>query len=116
MRCSACGFENASGIKFCGECGAPLKLKCSSYGFENAPGIRFCGECGAPLSEQAAPQPAAPPELAPAAPGPADAAERRQLTVMFCDLVGSTDLSQHLDAEDLRSVVRAYQEAASGAI
>jgi class 3 adenylate cyclase len=35
---------------------------------------------------------------------------------MFCDLVGSTDLSQHLDAEDLRSVVRAYQEAASGAI
>ncbi len=43
-------------------------------------------------------------------------AERRQLTVMFCDLVGSTDLSQRLDAEDLRSVVRAYQEAASGAI
>ncbi len=32
---------------------------------------------------------------------------------MFCDLVGSTDLSQHLDAEDLRSVVRAYQETAS---
>jgi class 3 adenylate cyclase/predicted ATPase len=43
-------------------------------------------------------------------------AERRQLTVMFCDLVGSTDLSQRLDAEDLRSVVRAYQEAASQAI
>jgi len=43
-------------------------------------------------------------------------AERRQLTVMFCDLVGSTDLSQRLDAEDLRSVVRAYQEAASGVI
>ncbi len=43
-------------------------------------------------------------------------AERRQLTVMFCDLVGSTDLSQRLDPEDLRSVVRAYQEAASGAI
>ncbi|HME71157.1 MAG TPA: adenylate/guanylate cyclase domain-containing protein [Myxococcota bacterium] len=43
-------------------------------------------------------------------------AERRQLTVMFCDLVGSTDLGQRLDAEDLRSVVRAYQEAASGAI
>ena len=29
MHCPACGFENASGIKFCGECGAPLKLKCS---------------------------------------------------------------------------------------
>ena len=47
---------------------------------------------------------------------PAADAERRQLTVMFCDLVGSTDLSQRLDAEDLRSVVRAYQEAASGVI
>ena len=116
MRCPSCSFENASGIKFCGECGAPLKLKCSSCGFDNAAGIKFCGECGAPLGEQAAPQPAAPPELAPAPPGPAEAAERRQLTVMFCDLVGSTDLSQHLDAEDLRSVVRAYQEAASGAI
>ncbi len=35
---------------------------------------------------------------------------------MFCDLVGSTDLSQRLDAEDLRRVVRAYQAAASQAI
>jgi class 3 adenylate cyclase len=43
-------------------------------------------------------------------------AERRQLTVMFCDLVGSTDLSRRLDAEDLRSVVRAYQESAAGVI
>ncbi len=40
-------------------------------------------------------------------------AERRQLTVMFCDLVGSTDLSGRLDPEDLREVVRAYQEAAA---
>jgi class 3 adenylate cyclase/tetratricopeptide (TPR) repeat protein len=49
------------------------------------------------------------------APQPADA-ERRHLTVMFCDLVGSTDLSQRLDAEDLRNVVRAYQESASSPI
>ena len=47
---------------------------------------------------------------------PSSDAERRQLTVMFCDLVGSTDLSQRLDAEDLRRVVRAYQAAASQAI
>src|SRR5262245_28060125 len=39
-------------------------------------------------------------------------AERRQVTVLFCDLVDSTRLSQHLDAEDYRAVVRAYQEAA----
>jgi len=40
-------------------------------------------------------------------------AERRQLTVMFCDLVGSTDLSGKLDPEDLREVVRAYQQSAA---
>ncbi len=43
-------------------------------------------------------------------------AERRQLTVMFCDLVGSTDLSGRLDPEDLREVVRAYQETAAEVI
>ncbi len=43
-------------------------------------------------------------------------AERRQLTVMFCDLVGSTDLSGKLDPEDLREVVRAYQETAAQVI
>ncbi len=43
-------------------------------------------------------------------------AERRQLTVMFCDLVGSTELSQMLDAEDLREINRAYQDACKAAI
>ncbi len=43
-------------------------------------------------------------------------AERRQLTVMFCDLVGSTDLSGKLDPEDLREVVRAYQGTAAEVI
>jgi class 3 adenylate cyclase/predicted ATPase len=54
-----------------------------------------------------------------AVPAPARSApdaERRQLTVMFCDLVGSTDLSGKLDPEDLRDVVRAYQETAAGVI
>ena len=43
-------------------------------------------------------------------------AERRQLTVMFCDLVGSTELSQSLDPEDLREINRAYQDACKSAI
>jgi class 3 adenylate cyclase/predicted ATPase len=43
-------------------------------------------------------------------------AERRQVTVLFCDLVDSTKLSQHLDAEDYRAVVRAYQQAAVTAL
>jgi len=43
-------------------------------------------------------------------------AERRQLTVMFCDLADSTKLSQQLDPEDLRQVVRDYQAAAAEVI
>jgi hypothetical protein len=55
---------------------------------------------------------AVPPEPVP----PAPEAERRQLTVLFCDLVGSTQLSGQLDPEDLRVVIRAYQEAAAAVI
>jgi len=46
----------------------------------------------------------------------ASAAERRQLTVMFCDLVGSTALSSQLDPEDLREVIAAYHRAVAESI
>jgi class 3 adenylate cyclase/predicted ATPase len=48
-------------------------------------------------------------------PAPANA-ERRQLTVMFCDLVGSTELSTRLDPEDLREVIAAYHRAVAGVV
>src|SRR5262249_52823308 len=47
---------------------------------------------------------------------PATPAERRQLTVMFCDLVGSTALSARLDPEDLRAVIGAYHRCAAAVI
>jgi hypothetical protein len=47
---------------------------------------------------------------------PDDAAERRQLTVMFCDLVGSTALSTRFDPEELRKEIRAYQNAVSAVV
>jgi class 3 adenylate cyclase/predicted ATPase len=53
----------------------------------------------------------APATAAPATPQPHDAAERRQLTVMFCDLVGSTALSARLDPEDMREIVGAYHRS-----
>ena len=46
-------------------------------------------------------------------PSSTDAAERRQLTVMFCDIVGSTALSARLDPEDVREVIAAYQRCVS---
>jgi class 3 adenylate cyclase len=93
MRCPACGFENPSGMKFCGECGASLKIKCSNCGFENAPGIKFCGECGAPLAD-AAPSPVAVPE------------ERRWATVLFADLAGFTAISEQMDPEDVKGLAQ----------
>src|SRR6516225_6213275 len=53
--------------------------------------------------------------LAPAA-APSGEAERRQLTVMFCDLVGSTALSARLDPEDLRAVIGAYHRCVAGVV
>src|SRR5499427_6708837 len=50
-----------------------------------------------------------------ATPHPAEA-ERRQLTVLFCDLVDSTMLASRLDPEDLREVVRAYQDTCAKVI
>ena len=50
------------------------------------------------------------------APAQSVEAERRQLTVMFCDLVGSTALSSQLDPEDMRDVIRSYQDACAGVV
>ena len=49
-------------------------------------------------------------------PAPKDTAERRQVTVMFSDLVGSTALSARMDPEDLREVISAYQTGKSRAV
>jgi class 3 adenylate cyclase len=65
-----------------------------------------------PRSSAAAEAPAPPPAMAAARPE----AERRQLTVMFVDLVGSTELSARLDPEDMSRVVRAYQECCAHVI
>ena len=49
MRCSGCGFDNPTEMKFCGNCAQPLAPVCPSCGFANPPGFKFCGECAAPL-------------------------------------------------------------------
>jgi class 3 adenylate cyclase/tetratricopeptide (TPR) repeat protein len=72
-------------------------LTCAACGFESPEGFRFCGKCGSSLA-------------------PASEAERRQLAVLFCDLIDSTRLSAALDPEDLRDVVRRYQQACGAVV
>lgn len=122
MECARCGCENPAGMKFCGECAAPLTGHCPQCGAENPPRFKFCGACATPLTLQTTvPRPEstgvnptdARRQIPDARPAPA---ERRQLTVMFCDLVGSTALSTHLDLEELRELVQAYQAACAQVI
>jgi class 3 adenylate cyclase len=109
MNCQICKFTNRDGARFCEKCGVELELICLECGAPNSTAGKFCGTCGASLGMNAAPSGTA--DLAHGA-----AAERRQLTIMFCDLVGYTALSAKLDPEDLRDLIRRYQTLVSAQI
>src|SRR5437763_2364694 len=66
---------------------------CSRCGRENPAGFRLCGMCGAPLQE-----------------APRVREERKVVTVLFCDLVGSTARAERLDPEDVRALLSRYHE------
>src|SRR5215510_14247527 len=129
MLCTSCGTANRDGAKFCDACGTALPLACPSCGMENRPGAKFCNECGASLTGQRlVPSPAqdmstltTPTEqptqvVSPSVASHTPEAERRQLTVMFCDLVDSTKLSSQIYPEEYRDVVRAYQRVCTEVI
>ena len=118
MRCLSCHHEIAAGLKFCGECGAALSLACPACGTPNLPGQKFCGECGAKLgADTATANPPSPNSYASTnlkkstATRSALEGERRQLTVLFCDMVGFTELASHVDPEVLQTIIRSYEDA-----
>src|SRR5262245_58086401 len=117
MHCANCGFENPEGMKFCGRCASPLSARCPQCGFANPPGFAFCGQCATALTVAVpGPESRVRGRTQERSPQPRSEAERRQLTVMFCDLVGSTALSSQLDPDELREVIRMYQEVCVTAI
>ena len=85
----------------------PSTPTCPSCGFANPPGFRFCGACGSGLAAERRDARAPPRQVA---------AERRQLTVLFCDLVGSTPLANSLELEELRDVIRSFQAACAAVV
>ncbi len=113
MRCQACGTDNTTDRRFCAGCGAPLAVNCAGCGFQNQPDARFCGGCGQPLGATAAPAPLAAPSPIPPTP---TTGERRQVTILFADIAGFTDLSSTLDAEELHALVSRFFTAADRAI
>ncbi len=123
MICSACNAQLKDGAKFCSECGAAQRKACHVCDATLAPSARFCQECGTPVAgstpatRTAHPLPGAltvtEPTTTKATSG---AGERRHMSVMFCDLVGSVDISRQLDPEDLGDLVRSYRAACATVI
>jgi len=109
MRCSKCGTDNAAGSRFCNQCASSLNKLCSKCASDNAPEARFCAQCAAPLE-------GASPIRAEAERSEGLTGERRHLTVLFCDLVGSTGIAAQLDPEQWRETVAGYHRAAAEAI
>jgi class 3 adenylate cyclase/predicted ATPase len=127
VRCSSCGSENPESARFCNQCAASLLSRCPACGVLNRASAKFCGECGTPL--EVAPLAAKSPagthfplrREQPIAPGASLEpqgidGERRHLSVLFCDLVGSTEIAAHLDPEDWREIVANYHKSAAEAV
>ena len=112
MKCPVCAAAVRPGLRFCDSCGARLEKTCAGCGATSPLGARFCGICGAPLADSEPHADAG--KTAPAR--SAEEGERRQLTVMFVDLVGSTGLSGSLDPEQWRDILRAYQGVCAAGI
>jgi class 3 adenylate cyclase/predicted ATPase len=107
MRCPACATDNPDGMKFCGNCAAPLGNRCPKCGFDNPRGFKFCGQCSAPLDAEAGPAARAGERSGPdAGAGAADGAEERKtVTALFADIKGSMELIEGLDPEEARAII-----------
>ena len=106
MRCPACGKDNSPDRRFCADCGASLPAGCPACGFPNQADARFCGGCGRALEDK--PEAAAEAPMPAAVPDVEVLGERRQVTILFADLVGFTALSATMDAEDLHSLMTRF--------
>ncbi|HXN37591.1 MAG TPA: AAA family ATPase, partial [Solirubrobacteraceae bacterium] len=99
-RCASCGREGGSGW-FCDGCGAPLERSCPSCAATVALDASFCASCGLRLEDTRS---------------AASEGERRQLAVLFCDVVDSTPLAQRMDVEDFGELMLAVQRLATNVI
>ena len=121
MKCPKCQFENPETAKFCVECGGILELTCPKCGFSNSPGFKFCAECGHNLTLPSEPVPRElsfdekidkiqrylPKGLTEKILSQKDRieGERKQVTVMFCDMEGFAALSERLGPEEAYSMM-----------
>src|SRR5260370_14858050 len=118
MRCAKCDFENPEGMKFCGQCTAPLALICPKCHFQNRPGFKFCGQCTAALGPATAnPEPSGPSlVLRESDDAAAIDGERKTVTALFADIKGSTEMMQDLDPHNARALMDPGLKLMMGAV
>ena len=121
MKCPKCQTGNPETKKFCRKCGTKLSLLCPQCGSEYLPGDEFCGECGGDLNipseaklkelsfdeKLAKIQRYLPKDLTQKILAQRDKieGERKQVTVMFCDMEGFTALTEKLGSEEIYSMM-----------
>ncbi|UCF85789.1 MAG: zinc ribbon domain-containing protein, partial [Desulfobacteraceae bacterium] len=121
MKCPKCQFGNREGAKFCNECGHKFELTCPECGTTNRPRSKFCDECGHNLTLPSEPAPKElsfdkkldkiqrylPKGLTEKILAQRDKieGERKQVSVMFCDMEGFTQLSERLGPEEAYSIM-----------
>src|SRR3989442_9775667 len=118
MICPQCYSENFPDSAFCDQCGTRLETACSNCGEPNRRGARFCKNCGRLIDQT----PTTAPSAVPGAPSPdtyvpkhlaekilasrhALEGERKQVTVLFADIRGSTKLVEGLDPEEAQKII-----------
>ena len=105
MTCARCQAEIPAGARFCAACGAAVGGACPQCGAAVLEGQRFCTGCGGDVAAAAV-----------RGTSPADDGERRQATVMFCDLSGYTALNASFDPEDVEALMARVKADASAVI
>ena len=120
MKCPNCQSGNPESAKFCNECGSKLEIACSACGKMNPLGSKFCNECGHSLVALIKPAPKElsfdeklakiqrylPKDLTQKILAQRDKieGERKQVTVMFCDMEGFTTLAEKIGSEEVYSL------------
>ena len=117
MRCPRCEHDNPDGARFCVHCGARLEMSCTACGTVLPPDARFCPGCGHAVN--AAPGPPTPASYTPRhiseqilAVRSAIEGERKQVSVLFCDIVRSSALAAELGPEEFHLVIDRFFRAA----
>jgi len=102
--CCACGAESASEGRYCPHCGASRYLCCNHCGQQNTRTRKRCSHCKKRLLIEDVPRKGTPEA--------GRSLERRQITIMFTDLVNSTGLADSMDPEDFRVLIEAHRTIA----